>query len=116
MAKKRLIWVDALKGLLILLVILGHAIQKELGADCEQSRLWNIIYSFHMPAFMAVSGWLVYGSGIASSASLKWGGVLKFLYKKMFSTRSTISYLVGSCISAQGRLYGGESFQYSIYA
>lgn len=56
----RLIWVDSIKGWLILLVILGHAIQYSIGSDCYTNRFWNIIYSFHMPAFMAVSGYLSY--------------------------------------------------------
>ena len=54
----RLIWIDRLKGLLIILVVLGHAIQEVLGGKCFDNHLWNIIYSFHMPAFMAVSGYL----------------------------------------------------------
>ena len=60
MVKARLIWVDSLKGWLMLLVILGHAIQSALSKDCYDNHLWNLIYSFHMPAFMAVSGWLAY--------------------------------------------------------
>ena len=56
--KKRLIWADSLKMYLMLLVILGHAIQSALEADIDGSHLWDLIYSFHMPAFMAVSGWL----------------------------------------------------------
>lgn len=60
MVKQRLIWADSLKGWLMMLVILGHAIQRCLGADCNDNHIWNIIYSFHMPAFMAVSGWLAY--------------------------------------------------------
>lgn len=64
MTKERLIWADSLKGWLMLLVILGHAIQSTLGSACDDSHLWNLIYSFHMPAFMAVSGWLAYrGTG-----------------------------------------------------
>ena len=58
--KERLIWADALKGLLMILVIIGHAIQTVEQEACETNHLWNIIYSFHMPAFMAVSGWLAY--------------------------------------------------------
>lgn len=58
----RLVWADSLKGWLIVLVVLGHAIQNVLGAHCESSRLWNMIYSFHMPAFMAVSGYLGFNS------------------------------------------------------
>lgn len=60
MEKKRLIWADSLKGWLIVLVVLGHAIQNTMRADCESSHLWNLIYSFHMPAFMAASGYLAF--------------------------------------------------------
>lgn len=60
MKNNRLIWADSLKGLLIILVVLGHAIQRTLGIACETNHLWNMIYSFHMPAFMAVSGYLAY--------------------------------------------------------
>lgn len=56
----RLLWADSLKGGLILLVVLGHALQWTLGEDMNNSHLWNWIYSFHMPAFMAISGWLMY--------------------------------------------------------
>ncbi len=60
---RRLIWVDALKGWLMLLVVMGHAIQWTLGDETDDSHVWNIIYSFHMPAFFAVSGWLAYRPG-----------------------------------------------------
>ena len=80
MAKQRLIWADSLKGWLILLVILGHAIQQTLGADCDSNHLWNLIYSFHMPAFMAVSGWLAYwGLKHCKPTNYNWGGVFKWL-------------------------------------
>ena len=63
MAKERLIWLDSLKGWLILIVVLGHAIQYCLPEDaCENDYLWNLIYSFHMPAFMAASGFINYRS------------------------------------------------------
>ena len=60
MESKRLLWADSLKGWLIILVVLGHSIQHVLGIDSETNHIWNIIYSFHMPAFMAVSGYLAY--------------------------------------------------------
>lgn len=44
----------------MLLVILGHAIQWVLSRECFDSHIWNLIYSFHMPAFIAVSGWFSY--------------------------------------------------------
>lgn len=77
MSNNRFVWADSLKGWLMLLVILGHAIQSTLGIACEENHLWNLIYSFHMPAFMAVSGWLAY-RGIISSKPMNsdWGGYL----------------------------------------
>lgn len=60
MENNRLIWADSLKGWLMILVILGHAIQAVLKEECYQSHLWNLIYSFHMPSFMAISGWLAF--------------------------------------------------------
>ena len=60
MKNNRLAWGDSLKGYLILLVVLGHAIQNTLGLDCYNDHLWNLIYSFHMPAFMAISGYFAY--------------------------------------------------------
>lgn len=63
MSRERLVWADALKGWLIILVVLGHALQHVLGLKCDNNHLWNVIYSFHMPAFMAVSGYLAYRVG-----------------------------------------------------
>lgn len=60
---KRFNWADSIRGILILLVVLGHAIQKTLGDGCEENHLWNAIYSFHMAAFMAVSGYLAFRPG-----------------------------------------------------
>lgn len=74
MVKERLIWADSLKGWLMILVILGHAIQIVMGKGCGESHLWNIIYSFHMSAFMAVSGWLAYRG--AATANTNGGGIL----------------------------------------
>lgn len=59
---KRIIWADSLRGWLMILVIIGHAIQVVLGTACNSNHVWNLIYSFHMPAFIAISGWLAYKS------------------------------------------------------
>lgn len=53
----RIVWVDVLRGFLILIVILGHAFQ--IG-DYNNSTIWNMIYSFHMAAFFVLSGWIGY--------------------------------------------------------
>lgn len=85
MLKQRLIWADSLKGWLMLLVILGHAIQSAFGVDCDSNHVWNLIYSFHMPAFMAISGWLAY-RGIVSSKPINtdWGGYLDVCKRRNF--------------------------------
>lgn len=57
--RKRIYWLDNAKWFLILLVVLGHAIQHTY-TDFDQKWLFRAIYSFHMPAFMAVSGYLAY--------------------------------------------------------
>lgn len=57
--KQRLFWLDSLRGFLILLVILGHCIQ-DIDQDFENNYFWNLIYSFHMAAFMAISGYVAY--------------------------------------------------------
>lgn len=54
---KRLIWADALRGLLIISVVLGHSLQY---GDYNNRLSWNIIYSFHMAAFFVVSGYVSY--------------------------------------------------------
>lgn len=48
---------DSIKGLLIILVILGHVIGTcGAGELCED--VWQIIYLFHMPLFIIISGLL----------------------------------------------------------
>lgn len=54
--KGRITYIDNLKGFLILLVILCHCVN-----GCKNSvelHLWGYIYSFHMPLFVAVSGFV----------------------------------------------------------
>lgn len=59
---------DAVKGLAIVFVVLGHAIQfgggKEYLIELEywNSAAMRLIYSFHMPLFMLVSGYFCYFS------------------------------------------------------
>jgi fucose 4-O-acetylase-like acetyltransferase len=53
--KKRLASIDALKGFAIILVVLGHAIQYS-GQDFDNNVIFRIIYAFHMPLFMFLSG------------------------------------------------------------
>ena len=49
--------IDSIKGFLIILVILGHIIGTcGKGVVCEN--VWQIIYVFHMPLFILISGYL----------------------------------------------------------
>ncbi len=66
-ANSRNILLDILKDILIILVILGHSIQYGSGADFAHNFFWTdigvrFIYSFHMPLFMAIAGYLCYFS------------------------------------------------------
>lgn len=63
--------IDILRGIAILLVVLGHYIQviySPLAFD--DNLLFRIIYSFHMPLFIFISGWLSYGKENQTSSSL----------------------------------------------
>lgn len=59
-------WIDYAKGVGILLVVLGHIIRGLLEAGILNSDFFlfldNIIYSFHMPLFMLLSGVFVISS------------------------------------------------------
>lgn len=51
---KRIVWIDIFKGLAILLVIMGHVCQMRFPISGKW--LSDIIYSFHMPLFLFLSG------------------------------------------------------------
>ncbi len=60
---KREIWIDAVKGFGILLVLLGHT------KGCPKL-LYHIIYAFHIPLFFIISGYL-YNNGQYRKKSFK---------------------------------------------
>ena len=66
----RLHYIDNLKGVLILLVVLGHCIQCT-DLDFDHNAVFRYIYSFHMPLFMCVSGFVSY------KPDIKWQTVQK---------------------------------------
>ena len=58
--KERYNELDLMKGIGIILVYLGHSFNlKGLVGNSIYSYLWNIIYSFHMPLFFLISGFLM---------------------------------------------------------
>jgi fucose 4-O-acetylase-like acetyltransferase len=59
---------DILKGFAIILVVFAHCIQEGSGTEFSSNalyfsdKLYQFIYSFHMPLFMIISGYLAWGS------------------------------------------------------
>lgn len=89
--KKRDVSLDIAKGILIFLVVWGHSIQMGFGYGYGESGLYmrdaiyRGIYSFHMPLFMAISGYLFYYSnkkpfGKVISSKLKSIGIPYITY------------------------------------
>lgn len=70
MGNNRIFYLDSLKGILIILVIVGHVIQygHGLNYDYNNDLVFRFIYSFHMPLFFFISGLLAnrgcYNSGL----------------------------------------------------
>ena len=60
MDTKRNIVVDVLRGIAVLAVLLGHAIQRGFVINYENKIIFKIIYSFHMPLFMLLSGYALH--------------------------------------------------------
>ena len=60
---ERSAYFDNAKGLLIFLVVFGHLIQPYTGEAEWIHTLYVWIYTFHMPAFILVSGFFAKGSG-----------------------------------------------------
>lgn len=57
MEQKRIYYWDNLKGLLIISVVLGHLLECYIHDSHLLPRLWILIYSFHMPLFVFISGY-----------------------------------------------------------
>ena len=55
--KKRIALWDNLKFLLIIFVVIGHYTQQFRADNETLQRIYVFIYSFHMPAFIFVSGY-----------------------------------------------------------
>lgn len=59
MANARDAWLDNIKAVLVTFVVTGHFIASGVSRIPEFAFLSNFIYSFHMPAFLFVSGYLM---------------------------------------------------------
>lgn len=50
----RVDYIDLMRGIAILTVVMGHFLENK--HTCSMPRLYEVIYSFHMPLFFAISG------------------------------------------------------------
>lgn len=110
--KKRQLLPDVLKGFAIFMVVLGHCIQEGSGTDFKENtmyfydKVYQFIYSFHMPLFMMISGYFAWDSIDKVKGKVeKW----KLLGKRSMSL--LIPILGWTCIEhiqlwmEQGRMY-----------
>lgn len=117
LSEKKNPFLDFLKGVAILLVLFGHCLQYGSGTSfLESEAYWNnavlkLIYSFHMPLFIAVSGYLFHFSvernGMMQSVMkriqtllpvcLTWAVILcmkDFAMEVSFSFKSLVKYFL----------------------
>lgn len=98
---KRIQWIDILKGIAIILVVMGH-----MPYDPSCVALKNGIYSFHMPLFMLLAGF---------TAALSMGhssSVGRFIYKRIIGI--FLPYLMWSfMISPFASLEGYQAYSFT---
>ena len=82
MVNNRLESIDRMKGIAILLVIIGHIIQFNNIDGGTNNKIFNIIYSFHMPLFFILSGYVATSGG---SKIVNLSSFLNFLWKKVYT-------------------------------
>jgi fucose 4-O-acetylase-like acetyltransferase len=70
--KERLAYVDQIKGIAIILVVMGHLIEILAG----HNTVFEFIYSFHMPLFFIISGYLGYKT-IRVNSFISYGAFLR---------------------------------------
>lgn len=94
---KREPWVDVIKGIAILLVVFGHVIEACQEAvllngslNLLMKSIYNIIYSFHMPLFFFVSGYLFSKTTLSNTTKAKVSianfALLYLIYSFLFLT------------------------------
>ena len=78
---------DNIKGLLIILVVVGHVAHPVHNDNPAISCLFDVIYLFHMPLFVFVSGLF------AKHAKIERGGLTQIASSRLpFSPRSSSSH------------------------
>lgn len=102
--------IDVFKGIVILLVIVGHIVQNSLTGGGREHPLYLWIYTFHMPAFFFCSGFLNKANELRDIVSAKsyiikkvyrilipyliWGIIMFFYSQKHISINTFVHYIV----------------------
>lgn len=102
--------IDTIKGIAAVLVVWGHSIQylSVNGLEFWDSKVFQVIYSFHMPLFMVISGYLFYWTckkdiklvmiGRARSIGvpmLTWGTLISLvLYRSSLTPQKWLSQVI----------------------
>ena len=91
---KRIEYIDSLKGFAIILVVLGHVTDGYFfsrfnsAADDIFWPICNVIYAFHMPLMMLISGYLFFAAYIKRDAeknvTVKWKRLLIHILNMIF--------------------------------
>lgn len=90
--------IDCLKGILIIFVIIGHILPGSL-----RENVWRyIIYSFHMPLFLGISGFLISRNSIRNQK-------VEYLLRKYWS-RMILPWLVAFLFFTPVVLIGKDAF------
>jgi fucose 4-O-acetylase-like acetyltransferase len=108
---KRIEYIDELRGLAILLVIMGHALEHN---GYKDSSFYSFIYSFHMPLFFCISGFVtMYSCRLDLTSKLV--DFVNYLWRKFLAIM--IPYFVWSLIVSPfffADSFSTESFQRAI--
>ena len=73
-AKNKIEWLAVLQGFSMLLVVIGHVMLTNVSNDPTTpiaTKIQSVIYSYHMPLFIFISGWLFYYTCICKEKSYK---------------------------------------------
>lgn len=106
MEKKRYYNIDLVKGLLIILVVIGHVVPGEL----KNTFLRYFIYSFHMPIFIGICGFLFSRKKIENESikSIAYDYLFRVIVPWIIAVilYTTINNIISKQFSIQSYIYG----------
>ena len=101
--KKKINWLLVLQGWAMLWVVIGHAFVGDLSDQINwpfwERGLMGFAYSFHMPLFMLVSGWLFYYTRLKINESYSNRGGYKWTYLSIVKDKALRILLPGFVFS-----------------